>query len=590
MPQLPRQGGRRVDATPIGANRVVVDAPREAFGVATPSPFGPALGMVTEIVQQEQVRSDRLAITEADNELHAIDTELRAEAVKRFQGKDAMQATAWVEAERTKRVSAIEARLNDRQRDVWRTRAERARIDLVASVESHAAQEFDRHEQREYAAGLQNRINVAIAEPAKAPAVLAEGRAMVQTFAKQRGLGTDQAAQMANEFASKLHTGVIERMLTDGQDQAATAYMQAHRTEIVGADRLAIEKKLEVATTDGTAMRAVDAAWAALGPKDASDPIAMAAMEQKIREEYADQPAVIKAARMELRSRGEAWNIEQRERIASAKAAVLGAYNTGATLAEVKRMPQYLALPGDDQLQIATYISDRSYTLSERARAQRDRQQHANLWRYQANPEAVLQMSDATIRALEPTVGPQGVATLLDWKTRIGSSTEAVRAATIDTELFKSMAFDAGLPAYEQPGKLSEDERATLGQLRNVVEAEIGRAQQAAKRALTRDEKETIMRQVLDQKVMRDTWGRDEETAAATVLPDDRGAVYVPIDKVPPQVVTEGLNWLRSIGAIGQGISDREARVKFQRRLERAYGLRLTGASAEEIQRALRGQ
>lgn len=598
MPSVPNYGGRRrVEETPRAGRQVRIDAPREAFGIAQQSPLTNVLPAVTEMVQREVVRADRLAITEADNRLAAIEADLKLEAAQKFKGKDAMQATGWVQAERTKRLSEIEGTLNDRQKQFWKPRADRSWIDLEASLESHAAQEFERHETQEYAAGLQNRINAAVGDPTKAPALLAEGQAMARTFAQQRGIGREEAERLASEFGSKLHAGVIERMLTDGNDLAATAYMTANRDALVGADRLAVERKLEVASTEGAAMRAVDQVWQQLGPKDANAPLSMATMEEWIREQHADNPSVIKAARQELRARAEAWNHEQRERTAAASATVLGRFNTGASLAEIKRMPEYRALDGKEQAQITEYVTNRlwqqdsrNYELANRRRVEQERRQHANLWRYQAAPESVVGLSENVIRALEPTVGAQGVAALLDMKQRFAASPQAVRTATIDTELFKSVAEDAGFDyAWQTPSKLSDDQKATLGRLRDTVEAEIARQQQITKRELTRDEKQGVMQKVLDQKVMRDRWGglSTEEVVAATVEPDERGEVYVPFDKIPPSGVTAALRWMRENGAIGLGIDDKTALAKFRTRFERAAGAQRAGASQDEINRIL---
>jgi hypothetical protein len=64
----------------------------------------------------------------------------------------------------------------------------------------------------------------------------------------------------------------------------------------------------------------------------------------------------------------------------------------------------------------------------------------------------------------------------------------------------------------------------------------------------------------------------------------------VPLERIPPQVRVEAINWMRSNGLILPTDNDQAALAKFKRRIEKAYAARMTGGNAAEIDAILRGQ
>lgn len=548
---------------------------------------------------------------------------------------------------------------SERQQLVFRERAANRWQSIRNAVSRHVAGEIQQYDNETANAALGNRLDAAIrsnGEPHAVETAIVETTAIVADYGKRNGWSPDVLAEKQATAVSRIHAGVIEQMLSLGRDLDASAYFEDNKDAIAAAQLPAIEKALEQSSTDGAGMRAADAVWKQLGPKGTNDPVKIATMEQALRdlaegragqaaktgiidriengiavieveddkgeltfierpvkglagaregatvtlsEGTEDSPAlspkVIKAAIAELRSRAQAFNAEQAETTAANKATLLGAFNEGASLADIKSRREYRALSGAEQESLSSYIEGRTTQRSDRAEADLAKRQFGAYWQL-SSAKALNSMSENTILALEPTLGRTLVSQLMQQKRALGARDAAaearVLAATIDDDLFKTVAADAGLNPYGTG--LTDEEKETLGRLKVSVENEIARIQEKANRPITQSEKREVMQRIVDTKVMRDTWGSDESQIAATVrrgtdgrLPSD---LYVPIGAVPTDYQKAALNWLRSVGSIKAGTDDAKALAQLSDRIGKAYAARLAGGTTEEIQAILRGK
>lgn len=382
---------------------------------------------------------------------------------------------------------------------------------------------------------------------------------------------------------SKIHSAVIETMMMQGKDAAAKAYFDGIQSELTPESRVALGMKVKAASTDGEALRGADQIWQAIGPKMPSDPVRLDLMERKAYDMYKDQPQIYRATVQELRSRSSANNDAQQELAASNNAKVLGAYNNGTDLRTIQTMPEYLNMDGGQQAEVTRYIQDRGYTAKRQAEFDRQyeegekaRNGFAKFWEL-SNPRVLAGMSESSILALTPTLGQQLTGDLMQMKRKLVSSPTAVHQANIDSELFNTLASEAGLKPFDP--KLKPDQKEFLGRLRNRVEAEIDLAQQALGKPLQRDEKEKIMRREIDRKVMisNGIFSPDQKLPAAAIKPEDRSKIYVPIDQIDPAWLKGAINLMKSKGIIPQMMNPIEAQSKFKSRFERAYGWMQTG-------------
>jgi len=549
---------------------------------------------VAKIAEEERQKADQIALTDAYGKLSALDTQLlhdpKTGAFSR-RGQNAFTAPEETRAAWQMGAAEIAHGLTtDAQRMAFHRTAVLRGADLDRAVQQHVAGEIQRYDDetmQNYIINERDAATLNFRDPARVQSAIGNQIAALTKYAQRNGLPEEWKAERIAEARSKTHIGVIDRMLSNGFDRLAKRYYEANRDGLTGADVSRVEEKLQSASTDGEAIRAVTEVWQKLGPKTPNDPLKIATMEDVIREKYKDEPNVIKAAMLELRSRAQAFNAEQSELTATNKAAVLGAFNRGATLSRLVRMPAYLELSGTEQEQIKSYVVDRVHVLTERVETERVRRGFQAYWQL-SDPRRLLAMSDNSILAQEPVLGRELVGDLMRQKRVLTTSEIRVRDAAVDTDAFRHLARRAGIDPDDKTNA------ADLGALRYKIENAVDREQERAGRQLTRKEKDAIIQGALDTKVMLDRFILpDPERIAALVTPDERGRAYVPlsaIQKTSPMFIRDAINWLRSENLVARPeLTDRQLEETFTRRIEHAYAARLTGASRKEIEDILRG-
>ncbi len=561
MPRVPRID-QRVATNPLGRPSV----PAAAFippDPVTPVDLSGVARLATDMYERERDKVDQVVILEIDNELARLSTDLRSRALER-RGKDALGVSEEIGAEWQKEVSKIEGRARtDRQMLAFRERAMARGSSLYESVERHANAEWRTYEDSETEAALANRVTDAIenyAVPEKLRTAVTEARGIASEKARRNGFAPDSQTYIdtVTKAVTAVHAGAISQMVADGNDQLALRYFTEIKGELDGAVLPEITRRLEVVSSEGEGARGADAVWKELGPKSLNDPVKLATLEQAIRDRYGDNQSVIKAAIGQLRTRAEAFNSEQREVGASNEATVLGAYNEGRSLSQIMRMGEYLALPGDKQNSIRTYIVDRGYTLSQRAAADTPSERNWTKYWEVSNPQTLSGMSEAEIIALQPNLGRTLVTDLLEKRRGLAKSAANVRTATIDSDTFNTVAAAAGYTAYNAN---TRNAKAALGALKHRVETEIERVQQASGREMTRDEKRTLMESVVDDAVFVDSRRGPKSVRIVDVRDDNRGRTFVPWDVIPEEDRTQVAEALRAMSG----------RVPSKGQVQRAY-------------------
>jgi hypothetical protein len=127
--------------------------------------------------------------------------------------------------------------------------------------------------------------------------------------------------------------------------------------------------------------------------------------------------------------------------------------------------------------------------------------------------------------------------------------------------------------------------------LKNDVESAIDIEQRKVGKELTRDQKQKIMHDIVDRKVLLNYWGPDPTKIAAMVTdPEDRKKAYVPLAQVPAAAITAGLNYVRGISPATGKLTEPQLRALAAPRIQRAYALRLMGGTQAEIEAAMKGE
>lgn len=301
--QIPRRTSRSVGTQGFPGARVPTGAPQGAFVQTTVPDVSGLTRLAGQMAEEEKRKADTVAFIAADNQLNELDTQIRA-AVRQRKGKDAMAALAEARATFDEKASEVESSLaNDTQREHFAARKAARWQSLYGTIEAHAAREAEEYATNEFGAAVTNRVNTAVSEPERASEMVEEATAIVKTFAATRGWSPEEYAEKKDQIVSKIHTGVITRMLVDGQDLAAKRYYTEHRAAVVGKDKLAVERDLEDASTLGDGMRQADQILretttfeeARQRAKGIEEPKVREEVEQRIRREYADRAAAERA-------------------------------------------------------------------------------------------------------------------------------------------------------------------------------------------------------------------------------------------------------------------------------------------------------
>lgn len=567
---------------------------------------------------EEQERADQLAVLRARNRLsewenvRLYDPQKGALAQK---GEASFGLPETVKAEYDKVASEVGGDLHT---DKQRTAYEQVKIEtgqrLDLTLRRHVYGEMQRFEGEELQSFLTNSRNSAIANATDPRVVGLElGRAVdaIRQHAPRLGLGPEQVQDQIDKTTTATHVGVIDSLIAQDKAKSAKVYYEEVKDQIAGEARAQVEHKIDVAGTAATGLATSQELWAQFGPKTDTDPINIDAMREAATKRFADDPQTLEATMRFLRERKSDTDAGRKDRIDQKLGKVYLAGSKGALLSDVMKMPEFLDLDAGEQAKAIQYVTSRAdqresraYTIASRGaaeasraftaaqhrRLEEGRQQDAKYYEL-SNPAVLSQMSTDAIQASRGLIGDENANKLLDRKDKLNSP-QALHAATIDDDLFKRIAEDAGLNAYPSQGEAGKDDRATLVRLRDAVETEIAVQQQGRKAALSREEKSKIMESVVDRHVTQDAWFglSSNEVIGAVVKPDDRATAYVPFAKIPQKNVGEFLNYIRSVSPRTQGQTDIAIAASHKAQIERAYAALVMKLGDAEVTKRLEGR
>jgi hypothetical protein len=147
-------------------------------------------------------------------------------------------------------VSEIEAGLtSEAQRLAFAQDVTSVRSQVYNTVQSHVSQEITKLEANELTAFVENQRSYAVSN-ANNPRIvgqsLAEITAAIRKHGQNVGMGAEQIEAAITAQRSAVHSQVIDRFLTAGNQQAAQVYFEETKSEISGESVAKIEKALTV--------------------------------------------------------------------------------------------------------------------------------------------------------------------------------------------------------------------------------------------------------------------------------------------------------------------------------------------------------
>jgi hypothetical protein len=412
---------------------------------------------------------------------------------------------------------------------------------IVGKLRLHSLESFRRFEDEQgevahdanWKSSKELLISQASADPSMAPAAVIELQRKNTYYAAHKGLTDPAVTEAANlTDTTRLHSEIIKQLVTK-DPTAAAKYFADNKGQIAGTSYDEITKLVDTASAANDGEKAAGVVWDAQGPKGYNDPVLLDKMEAEIRKQYPNDAARAKSGISALRERVAAHNSSQAEVKAGAINSVMDVYAKTRSLASVQQSPEWQVLGGADRMKIEEHITNvqtaqlnRASAADARNQTQLQRRGMGAYLQY-SDPQVLAGMSDAQVQALLPSLGNELTSHLVD-KKRALSSKLATTEAKLDQDDFNAIASDMGLKPFEKSP--SEDHKATLGALKFRTEQMIDAAQQQKKAPLSRDEKNTLMRNEMAKTVSSPTWWglSSTEKPVISLTPQELTQIKVP--------------------------------------------------------------
>lgn len=269
MPQVPagtseqqivrRQGGPTA--------RVSSNAPIEAFGGgASTAAVGRAATQLGEqalnIAREEKQKADDVATTEAYTKTVQLRNKLMydpQQGAMNRKGKDAFGVGEEYGTQFQQAADEIESSLtNDEQRAMYKRIREQELRDLEGNLTRHTFQQAQAYEEETTQASLLTQREDAVMnyqDPAKVQQSLAMQKNLIMAQAQRNGASPEVIEARMKDAESKTHEAVINRMLANGQDMAASEYYKNVKPAMLGSDATQLERALEEGSLRGQSQR-----------------------------------------------------------------------------------------------------------------------------------------------------------------------------------------------------------------------------------------------------------------------------------------------------------------------------------------------
>lgn len=230
MPTVPRYSNtEKQDALPSA--RLTPSVTPDSLGAGLGEGVSNAGASTFKIYQEEKRKADQIATMDADSELAATSTDLlnnpQTGALNR-RGRDAFGTPETTLKAFNDRAGEIEKRLtNDEQRLAFRQARLSRQRSLDDTLQRHVSQEIRSYDDQTTNGFVSTEIGAAITEyqdPQRIALAAERVRAAVADHGARNGQPPEAVQAGTEKALNELHAGVIDRMLANGQDQAAQDY------------------------------------------------------------------------------------------------------------------------------------------------------------------------------------------------------------------------------------------------------------------------------------------------------------------------------------------------------------------------------
>jgi hypothetical protein len=182
---------------------------------------------------------------------------------------------------------------------------------------------------------------------------------------------------------------VLQQLAKDRPEEA-TKYFEKFKDEIDGQLRAELGDSAKKASAIALGESAAAETWAKHGPAKDADPVELDKLEAKMRDQFKDNEFARTAGINALKERVAAHNSSQKEREAANVNAVMDGVRNGAGINQVRRLPEFQALPGSERLKIEEHIEAKQHLRLARSDAERAKLEREQLVTYSAAYPPVL--------------------------------------------------------------------------------------------------------------------------------------------------------------------------------------------------------
>lgn len=236
----------------------------------TPNPFQGASGLSEEVerfADQQKKNADDTATIGAQSDLVKLKNSLlydpQSGAINQ-KGQNALGVLDTYTQKYDDGVQQIRQGLsNPVQQDMFDRMSTKYGDELNGELHRHVAQQVQEIQKDTFQNGISVNRDDAIQNfqnPDKVQESLGIQKSLLNTFAQQQGIpiDSDTYKNMDQEIQSKTHTGVIERMVDNGQDLAAKNYYDQNKDSIIGPEADRTARLVEASSIRGESQRMVD--------------------------------------------------------------------------------------------------------------------------------------------------------------------------------------------------------------------------------------------------------------------------------------------------------------------------------------------
>jgi hypothetical protein len=479
------------------------------------------------------------------------------------------------------------------------------RAQVIDRMDAHASGELAKYEYARMNASAASAVNRAATyadRPEVRQEALAEIERILRTHGPRFGIKGEILEQTIDQATAKAHAAIVNELL-DGKfknRRQARAYWESVRDSVQDVDaRKAIQDKVDQGTTEQIAFDAVDEVMALLGPKTDNDAIQTDQIEAWLREKFKGDTDAAQVARAEARARLQGIESGRENRKAQLENPLINAVLDGQGSAGVRAMPEWVNASAQTHRFIAQMIDQRDARREAQREAVISRGREDERWRIQELERA--EASKFAIEAQQTTLAEMDENAMLkkalEFQTEryqllfrsawleVQRAKNGGQTVTLSEDDVKGVFGSSGYSwaAEGPPSTWGDDNRALYTAVMAAARAEIGR-QQTGNKVLSLEEKNTIVKQILDNKVLVLGFVRPYEQVGVVVPAGDRAKAYVPLAKIPPPNLDASIKWFRENtpeGKASTNLTNEQLAKKYQLRFEHAYAAAMMGLGVE---------